>query len=126
MCLVAEWVSVKEIKALQSACMLVSIKAREKEYEEFLSDPDDQVQKEKHVRRMAKILRRCANSEPKFIAANSWVMVIYGRFWASRVLRESVRRQNKSRGTCDDSRPEDLKVPLLQCVEQSGADKLKQ
>ena len=34
------------MKALQSTCMLVSIKAREKEYEEFLSDLDNQVWKE--------------------------------------------------------------------------------
>ena len=34
--LVAEWISMKEMKALQSACMLVSIKAREKENEHFL------------------------------------------------------------------------------------------
>ena len=33
-------------KALQSVCMLVSIKAQEKEYEEFLSDLDNQVRKE--------------------------------------------------------------------------------
>ena len=44
--LVAEWISVKEMKALQSGCMVVSIKAREKEYEEFLSDLDNQVWKE--------------------------------------------------------------------------------
>ena len=44
--LVAEWISVKEMKALQSACMLVSMMAREKEYEEFLSDQDNQVWKE--------------------------------------------------------------------------------
>ena len=34
------------MKALQSACMLVSIQAREKEYDEFLSDQDNQVWKE--------------------------------------------------------------------------------
>ena len=45
-CFVAKWISVKAMKASQSACMLVSIKAREKEYEEFLSDPDNQVWKE--------------------------------------------------------------------------------
>ena len=45
-CLVAEWISLTEMKALQSACMLVSKKAREKEYEEFLSDQDGQVWKE--------------------------------------------------------------------------------
>ena len=39
----AEWVSVKEMKALHSACILVSIKAREMEYEEFLSELDNQV-----------------------------------------------------------------------------------
>ena len=44
--LVAEWISFTEMKALQSACVLVSIKAREKEYEEFLSDQDGQVLKE--------------------------------------------------------------------------------
>ena len=44
--LVAEWVSVKEMEALQCACMLVSIKAREKEYEDFFSDVDNQVRKE--------------------------------------------------------------------------------
>ena len=35
-----------EMKALQSASVLVSTKAREKEYEEFLSDLDNQVWKE--------------------------------------------------------------------------------
>ena len=44
--LVAEWISLREVEALQSACMLVSIKAREKEYGEFLSDQDSQVWKE--------------------------------------------------------------------------------
>ena len=44
--LLAEWISVKEMKALQSACMLVSIKARAKEFEEFLSDLDNQVWKD--------------------------------------------------------------------------------
>ena len=42
---VAEWISVKEMKALRSACVLVSVKAREKEYEEFLFDQDNQVWK---------------------------------------------------------------------------------
>ena len=40
--LVAEWISLTEVRALHSACMLVSIKAREKEYEEFLSYQDGQ------------------------------------------------------------------------------------
>ena len=44
--LVAEWISLTERKELQSACTLVSMKAREKEYEEFLSYQDDQVWKE--------------------------------------------------------------------------------
>ena len=44
--LVAEWISVKEMKALQSACMPVSLKAGEKEYAELLSDLDYQVSKE--------------------------------------------------------------------------------
>ena len=58
--------------------MLVSIKAREKEYEEFLSDLDNQVWK--NVRRMAKILdgkrrklchviQRCAHQCVEIIAA---------------------------------------------------------
>ena len=34
------------MKALQGTCMLVSIKAREKEYEEFLTDQGGQVWKE--------------------------------------------------------------------------------
>ena len=34
-CLVAEWISLTEMKALQSACLIVSIKAREKEYGEM-------------------------------------------------------------------------------------------
>ena len=43
----AQWVSVKEMKASQSACMLVSTKAGEKECEEeLLSDPGNQVWKE--------------------------------------------------------------------------------
>ena len=45
-CLVAEWICFTEMKELQNACMLVSRKAREKEYEEFLSDQDGQVWKE--------------------------------------------------------------------------------
>ena len=44
--LVAEWISLTEMKELQNACMLVSMKAREKEYEEFLFYQDDQVWKE--------------------------------------------------------------------------------
>ena len=40
---VAEWVSVKEMKALQGACMRTSMKARVRQYEELLSDLDDQV-----------------------------------------------------------------------------------
>ena len=44
--LVAEWVSVKEMKALQDACVLTSTKAREWQYEELLSDLDNQVWKE--------------------------------------------------------------------------------
>ena len=43
---VAEWISLREMEALRSACTLVSSKAREKEYEEFLSDQDNQVWKE--------------------------------------------------------------------------------
>ena len=44
--LVAVRISLTEMRALQSACMLVSTKAREKEYEKFLSDQDSQVWKE--------------------------------------------------------------------------------
>ena len=44
--LVAEWISLTEMKVLQSSCTLVSMKAREKEYEEFLSSQDGQVWKE--------------------------------------------------------------------------------
>ena len=45
-CLVAEWISLTEMKALQSACMIVPMKSREKEYDEFLSDQDSQMWKE--------------------------------------------------------------------------------
>ena len=38
--LIAEWISLTEMRALQSVCMLVSIKARVKEYEGVLSDQD--------------------------------------------------------------------------------------
>ena len=41
--LVAELISLTEMKELQSAYMHVSMRAREKEYEEFLSYQDDQV-----------------------------------------------------------------------------------
>ena len=44
--LAAEWISLTDMNELQSASMLVSMKAREKEYEEFLSDQDGQVWKE--------------------------------------------------------------------------------
>ena len=44
--LVAEWISLTEMKELQSACMLVSMRAREKVYEEFLSYQDGQIRKE--------------------------------------------------------------------------------
>ena len=43
---VAEWVSGKEMKALQGACVLTSTKARQEQHEELLSDLDDQVWKE--------------------------------------------------------------------------------
>ena len=43
---VAEWVSVKEMKALHSACMRTSTKAREQQYEELLSSWNDQEWKE--------------------------------------------------------------------------------
>ena len=42
---VAEWVSVKEMKALQGTCMRTSTKAREQQYEDPLSNLDDQVWK---------------------------------------------------------------------------------
>ena len=42
----AGWVSVKEMKALQGACMRTSAMAREQQYEELLSSLDDQVLKE--------------------------------------------------------------------------------
>ena len=41
--IVAEWVSLKEMNALQGACMLTSIRARERQCEELLTDLDDQV-----------------------------------------------------------------------------------
>ena len=44
--LVAEWISLTEMRVSQSACMLVSIKGREMEYEEFLSHQDGQKRKE--------------------------------------------------------------------------------
>ena len=40
---VAEWISLTEVKELQSACMLVSMRAPENECEEFLSYQDEQV-----------------------------------------------------------------------------------
>ena len=42
---VAEWVSMKEMKAPQGVCMLTSMRARERHNEELLSDLDDQVWK---------------------------------------------------------------------------------
>ena len=42
----AEWVSMKEIKALQGACMRTSTMAREQQHEGLLSSMDDQVWKE--------------------------------------------------------------------------------
>ena len=44
--LVAGWVSEKEMKALQGACMRISVMAREQQYEEILSDLDGQVWEE--------------------------------------------------------------------------------
>ena len=44
--LVAEWISITEIKESQNVCMIVSIKAREKDYDEFLADQDGKVWKE--------------------------------------------------------------------------------
>ena len=41
--LVAEWISLTEMKELQSGCMLVSMRARAKEHEEFLSYQDERV-----------------------------------------------------------------------------------
>ena len=42
----AQWISLTEMKELQSACMLLSMRAREKENEEILSYQDDHVWKE--------------------------------------------------------------------------------
>ena len=39
----AEWVSVLEMKAPQGSCMLSSMRARERQYEELLFDLDNQV-----------------------------------------------------------------------------------
>ena len=52
--LVAEGISLREMRALQRACMLFSVKAREKEYEEFLFDrmatiPDGKRREPSHV-----------------------------------------------------------------------------
>ena len=41
--LAAGWVSVKEMKSIQGACMCTSTKARERQYDELLSDLDIQV-----------------------------------------------------------------------------------
>ena len=46
LCLVAGWVSEKDMTAPQSACMRTSTMSREQQYEELLSDLDDQVVKE--------------------------------------------------------------------------------
>ena len=46
MYLVAEWISLTEMIALQSACMLVYIEVRIKQYEEFLFYQDGQIWKE--------------------------------------------------------------------------------
>ena len=43
---VAEWVSVKEMKAPQGACVRNSTRARDQQYEELLSSWDDLVWKE--------------------------------------------------------------------------------
>ena len=43
MTLVAEWFFLELMKALQGVCMLTSIRAREWQYKDFLSDLDDQV-----------------------------------------------------------------------------------
>ena len=47
-CVEAKWISFtgdewKEMNASQNACMIVSMKAREKAYDEFLSNQDSQV-----------------------------------------------------------------------------------
>ena len=44
--LVAEWVSVKEMKAQQGACMRTSMVTRKQQCEALLSSLDDQVWKE--------------------------------------------------------------------------------
>ena len=41
--LVAEWLSFKEMKALQGVCVLTSVWAREWQFEDILSNVDDQV-----------------------------------------------------------------------------------
>ena len=43
---VAGWVSEKEMKALQGACVRISTMAREQQCEELLSNLDDQVWKD--------------------------------------------------------------------------------
>ena len=46
MTLVAEWFSLEEMKALQGACVLTSLWAREWQYKDFLTDLDDQVSRD--------------------------------------------------------------------------------
>ena len=58
--LVAGWISLTEMKELQSACMLVSMRAREKEYEEFLSYEDGQLWNE-----MSEEWKQCLNERRK-------------------------------------------------------------
>ena len=43
MTLVAEWFSLEEMTALQGACVLTSVWAKEWQYEDFLTDLDNQV-----------------------------------------------------------------------------------
>ena len=43
MTLVAEWFSFEEMKALQGVCVLTSVWARDWQYQDFLSDLDDEV-----------------------------------------------------------------------------------
>ena len=71
--LVAEWISLTEMKELQSVCMLVSMWAREKKYEEFLSYQNDQVcnelseewpqyLKEKRRRKTSRVIQNVFNN----------------------------------------------------------------
>ena len=92
--LVAGWVSVKEMNALQGACVRTFTKARERQYEELLSAWDDQVWRDLSEDDQSlmnfwlniRLHQRCCNDGCQYVQ-KTWMMTEQAGFKAETRLK---------------------------------------